>query len=148
MIFKRRAKRTERNSITADIRNEISQKCLDPERLVGNLTLALSKKINGTSGHVHIHFRNKSDHLVIVWSNGRLREIVAKSPRCEKGQCVKWDRSQFADYEREEVPGQFYNEIERIRTNEGGFSKTWSSWQGFIDWLIQENNYEKKFHSI
>lgn len=148
MIFKRKSEKTEQGGISVGVRNETSQECLNPDRLVVNLTLAFSKKIKSTSDHMHINFCGKSDHLVVVWSSGRLREIAAKSPRCEKGQCVKWDRSQFADYKREEVLGQFYNEIEHIRTNEGGFSKTWSSWQGFVDWLIQENNYEKKFHPI
>ncbi len=148
MFFKRKREKTEHSGISVIVRNETSQECLNPDRLVGNLTLALSKKIEGTSGHVHIHFRGKSDHLIIIWSNGRLREMVAKSPGCEKGQCVKWDESQFTDYKREDVLREFYNEIERIRIDSGGFNKTWPSWQAFIDWLIQENNYGKEFNSI
>lgn len=138
MFFERKRKETEASSISVIVRNETLQQCLDPDRLVGNLTLALTKRIKSTSGHVHIHFYDKSDHLVIVWSNGKLREIVAKSQDCEKDQCVKWDRSQFADYKREDVLGQLYNEIEQIRIDDGGFNKTWFSYSEFIEWLIEE----------
>jgi len=120
-----------------DIINEISQECLNLDRLVGNLTLALSKKTKSTSGHVHIHFHGKSDHIVVIWSNGRLRKIVAKTPRCEKGLCVKWENSQFCDYERGKVLEKLYDKIERIEIDEEEFNKTWASYDELISWLIE-----------
>lgn len=135
MIFDSKSERTGPVNTVAT-KNEISQECLNPEHLVGNLTLSLSKKIKSTSGHIHVHFRNKSDHLVIVWSNGVLREIVAKSPGCKKGRCVKWAKSQFCDYKREEIIEKLHSEIERMEVDEGDFKKTWPSYSDFIDWLI------------
>lgn len=138
MFFKRKREETEGGGVSVIVKNETSEQCLDPDKLSENLTLALSKKMNGTSGHIHIHFRGKSDHLIIVWSHGRLREIVAKSQGCEKGQCVKWDRSEFADYEKKDVLVQLYGEIELMRIDEGGLNKKWRSYSEFIDWLIKE----------
>lgn len=140
MIFAGKSKRSKQNIADVDIRNQISQVCLNPNGLVEKLSNVLFKKIKHTSGHIHIHFRGKSDHLVIVWPNGMLREIVAKSQGCEKGQCVKWDKSQFTDYKREDVLGEFYNEVERMEINEGRFNKTWPSYQAFTDWLIKKLN--------
>jgi len=82
-----------------DVKREIFQEHLNPDRLAENLSLALSKKTGSTSGHIHIHFCGRSDHFVIVWSNGRLKQIVAKSPRCKKGRYLRWEYSQFCDYE-------------------------------------------------
>ncbi len=120
-----------------DVKREIFQEHLNPDRLAGNLSLALSKKTGSTSGHIHIHFCGKSDHIVIVWSNGRLRRIAAKSPRCEKGRCLRWKYSQFCDYEKQEVLENLYDEIERIEIDEEGFSKTWVSYDELISWLIE-----------
>jgi len=53
---------------------------------------------------------------------------------------MKWDKSEFADYKREYVLGEFYNEIEHMKIDEGGFNKTWPSWQAFIDWLVKKLN--------
>ena len=73
---------------------------------------------------------------MIVWSNGMLREIAAKSFGRKKGQCVKWGKSQFCDYRREDVLEKLHSEIERMEVNEGDFNKTWPSYSQFIDWLI------------
>jgi len=37
-----------------DVRNKVSQERLNPDRLVGILTLALFKKIKSTSGHIYL----------------------------------------------------------------------------------------------
>ena len=55
MIFDRKSERTVPDNTVA-MKNKISQECLNPEHLVGNLTLALSKKIKSTSGYIHVHF--------------------------------------------------------------------------------------------
>ncbi len=136
MIFDSKSERTGAFNTVA-IKNEISQECLNPEHLVGNLTLALSNKIKSTSGHIHVHFRNKSDHLIIAWSSGMLRKIAVKSRSCKKGRCVKWEKSQFCDYKREDVLEKLHGEIERMEVDEGDFNKTWPSYSDFIDWLIE-----------
>jgi len=115
-------------------RNDIMCKVND---ISGNLTLGLSKKTKSTSGHIHFYFRNKSDHIVIVWSNGLLKRIVAKSPHCKKGQCVKWEYSQFCDYKREEVIEKLCEEIEYAQIDRDGFNKRWSSYGDLIWWLVE-----------
>lgn len=127
--------------IDNDIINEISQECLNTDQLVGHLTLSLSKKIKSTSGHVHIHFRNKSDHIVIVWSNGRLREIGAKSAGCKKGQFVKWEISQFCDYKGQEVLEKLYDKIESMEIDGEEFNKIWLSYNEFIRWLVENRSF-------
>ncbi len=119
-------------------RNEIFQEYLDPDRLARNLTLAISKKTKSTSGHIHIHFRNRLDHVVYIWSNGLLRKVVAKSPDCPKGQCIKWERSDFCNYEPKEVIGQLHDEISFIRIDDWRLSKTWRSYRKFIRWLSKK----------
>ena len=120
-----------------DIKAEISQQCLNPDRLVGNLTLGLSKKTKSTSGHIHFYFQNKSDHLVFVWSNGLLKRVVAKSPHCKKGQCIKWENSQFCDYKQDKVLEILCDEIEYAEIDGDGFNKRWPSYNDLIRWLVE-----------
>ena len=124
-----------------DIGNEISQECLNPDRLVGILTLALFKKTKSTSGHIYFHFQNKSDHIVFAWSHGLLKEIAAKSPGCKKSRCSNWEKSEFCDYTREEVLEELYDEIERIEIDREDFNITWPSYSEFIRWLIENNSF-------
>lgn len=122
----------------SNIRAEISQQCLNPAQMAGNLALALSKRLKSTSGHIHSHFQNKSDHIVLVWSNGLLKRIVAKSPHCKKGQYVKWKHSLFCDYKQEEVLEKLCDEIERVEIDGNGFNKTWSSYGDLVWWLVEQ----------
>ncbi len=66
--------------IDVDIRNEVSEACLCPDYLAERLSGVLFEKTGRTSGHIHFHFRNNSDHIIFVWSEGKLKKIVAKSP--------------------------------------------------------------------
>jgi len=130
-------KKTKRNNSDNGIRDEISQVYLDPNYIVERLSCILAKKTNQTSGHIHFYFQNKSDHIIPIWSEGKLRKIVAKSPNCKKGQYIHWRDSEFCDYERKNVIRQFHNEIMRIKIDVNGFSKTWPSYTKFTKWLIK-----------
>ena len=119
-----------------DISSEIAELCLDPGYLAEWLSTASFEKTKDTSGHIHFYFRNKSDHIVFVWSEGKLKKLAAKSPGCKKGQYVHWKDSQFRDYNRDDILGKLYKEIECIEIDGDNFSKTWPSFNEFIEWLL------------
>lgn len=127
-------KTTESDKETEFASNELSKACLDPERLAGHLTLALSKKTKSTSGHTHIYSRSRFDHIVCVWSKGALRDIAAKSPHCQKGQCVKWEESECSDYEPKKVLSRFYDDVSSIQMDGERLAKTSRSYSELIRW--------------
>ena len=137
-MFGLQTKKIRQNNRGDDAGDEISVDVyLDPDYLVERLSRVLSKETNDASGHVHIHFRNKSDHIILTWSEGKLGKILAKSTSCKKGQYVHWGSSQFCDYEPEDVLRELYNEIEHIHIDSKKFNKTWLSYTEFIRWLIE-----------
>ena len=137
MNFKIKSKRTKQNNRALNIKNETSQVCLDPGYLVENLSAILFKNTKRTSGHIHFYFRNKSDHIIFSWSEGKLKKIVAKSPSCKKGQYVHWKHSQFCDYECEQILRELLSQIERIEIDGQNFNKARPSYNEFARWLIQ-----------
>jgi hypothetical protein len=120
-----------------NIDTQILNAYLDPNDLAEKLSEIHYKDTKHRSGHIHIHFRDKSDHIILVWSKGQLKRIIAKSPRCKKGQYVHWKDSEFRDYNRQDVLGELCNEIELITIDHDGVKNTWSSYYDFIDWLLQ-----------
>lgn len=120
----------------SNLDTQILNAYLDANDLVEKLSHVHFTKTNHRSGHIHIHFRDKSDHIIILWSKGMLKRIIAKSPRCKKGRHIRWKNSEFRDYNREEVLGELCNEIELITIDQDGFKKTWPSYYDFIDWLL------------
>ena len=120
-----------------DVDTQILHAYLDPNDLAKKLSQVHFKDTKHNSGHIHIHFRDKSDHIILVWSEEKLKRIIAKSPRCKKGQYVHWKDSEFRDYNREDVLCELCNEIELITIDHNGSEKTWPSYYDFIDWLMQ-----------
>lgn len=116
---------------------QILRACLDPYDLVEWLSEVHCMNTGRRSGHVHLYFCNKSDHIILVWSKGRLKRIIAKSPRCKKGQYIRWEESQFRSYQREDVLEKLCDEIELVKIDDGGFHKSWPSYAGFVNWLRQ-----------
>ncbi len=114
---------------------QILRACLDPNDLVEWLSEVHFVNTSHRSGHVHFYFRDKSDHIILVWSKGQLKKIIAKSPRCKKGQYIRWEESQFRDYQSEEILEKLCDEIELVRIDDGGFNQSWPSYAGFINWL-------------
>lgn len=130
-------KKTKRNNMDDRIRDKISQVYLDPNYIVERLSSILAKETNGTSGHIHFYFRTKSDHIILIWSEGKLRKIIAKSLSCEKDQYVHWTDSEFCNYEREDILRRFHNEIERVEIDVAGFRKMWPSCPKFMKWSVE-----------
>lgn len=116
--------------------DEVLEVCLDPEELAARLTDVLFKRTGRSYGHVHFHFRNKSDHIIFFWADGQVDKILAKSSHSKKGQYTHWVDSEFSDYERKDVLKELHNEIERIKIDDG-FKKTWRSYAKFIIWLVE-----------
>ena len=114
MIFGAKRQITKQNDRDVDVRNEISEACLNPDYLAERLSSVLFEKTKHTSGHIHFHFRGKSDHIILIWSEGKSKKIAAKSPDCKKGRHTHWKDSQFRDYNREDVLRELYDEIKRI----------------------------------
>ena len=139
MIFGIKSKKSKQNNKKVDVSGEISQAYLDPNYLAEKLSSLLFEKTKHTSGHVHIHFRNKSDHIILVWSQGKLKRIIAKSPGCKKGEYKSWHDSEFSDYERDDVFRELYNEIECLEIEDNSLNETWASFSEFINWLIENS---------
>lgn len=137
MIFETKSKVPKQRNRDAGSVNEMWEVCLCPDYLVERLSGVLFEKTGQTSGHIHFHFRNNSDHIIFVWSEGKLKKIVAKSPGYRKGQHGHWKDSRFRDYNREDVLMRLYNAIECIEIDGDSFNKTWSSYSAFISWLIE-----------
>ncbi len=123
--------------MSKDIDTQILQAYLDPNDLVEKLSQVHLKNTKHHSGHIHFHFRDKSDHIILVWSKGKFKQTIAKSPRCKNGQYVHWKDSEFRDYNREDVLGELCDEIELVTIDHDCLNKTWPSYYDFIDWLLQ-----------
>lgn len=126
------------NNENSKIIDEISRECLNVECLIKKLGSRYLSETQQFSGHIHFHFRQKSDHIIFVWSMEQLKRIVAKSQDCEKNKRIPWESSQFCDCKPEDALGKFYNEIEYIEVDEPFFSKKWLSYAEFIKWLIKD----------
>ena len=109
----------------------------DINNLVKKLSAIFSKKSRQIRGHIHFYFQDKTDHIILAWSKGKVKQIIAKSPHCKKGEYVKWGSSQFCDYKPEDVLGKLYDKIKDIRIDDGNFRKTWPSYAKFIKWLTE-----------
>lgn len=117
--------------------SQMLQACLDPNDLIEKLSEVHFKNTNHRSGHIHFYFHGRSHHVIFVWSKGRLKRIIAKSPRCKKGQYIHWNDSQFSDYHCEDVLEELCDEIELVTIDDGGFNMSWPSYSRFMKWLLQ-----------
>jgi len=115
--------------------NKIAMECLNPENLIERLSAYMLAITHHHSGHIHFYLRGKSDHIIFIWLQGKLRRIEAKSPDCEKHECIEWEDSQFCDYKPKNVLRKLHNEIECMEINGHTFKKRWPSYIKFIEWL-------------
>ena len=127
MFFKRN-RQTEQNNKNVEM--------YDPDCLVKKLSDVFSRKTRRRSGHVHFYFRNKSDHIILLWLEGWLDKILAKSANCKKGRYTHWEDSGFSNYKRQDILQELHNEIERVEID-SGLSKAWSSYAQFVNWLTK-----------
>ncbi len=116
-------------------RGEIAKEYLNPDDLVRKLSAVFRKETGRQWGHVHFYCRGKSDHIILVWKEGKLDKLIAKSPGCEKGEYVRWEESQFSPCKKNDVIRELYKEINRVVIDDEDFYKAWSSYGEFVKWL-------------
>jgi len=126
------------NNENGKIIEDTARECFNVQCFIKKLSSRYLSETKQFTGHIHFHFRKKSDQIIFVWSMDQLKRIVAKSQHCKKNQYVPWGSSEFRDCKPEDVLGKFYNEIEYIETDEPFFSKKWLSYAEFIKWLIKD----------
>ncbi len=87
------------------------------------------------AGHVHFHVNDHPDHLVLLCSRKTLGKVVAKSPECDQGECIPWDRSSFREYNQEKVIRDLNQEINQVRIDAADYQMSWPTLADFICWL-------------
>ena len=93
------------------------------------------RKTGHNGGHVHFIYKDKKDHLVLIFHNERLKDIVAKNKDCKKGESIEWASSEFSSLSPKEAFIRFSDQIEKIIIDGPGFLGEWSSMIDFLDWL-------------
>ncbi len=87
------------------------------------------------AGHVHFHVNDHPDHLVLLCSRRALGKVVAKSPVCDQGECIPWDRSSFREYNQEKVIRDLSQMINLVRIDAADYQMSWPTLADFICWL-------------
>ena len=93
------------------------------------------RDIGHTGGHVHFHISGHPDHIILICRERELGKVVAKSPTCEKGECLRWDQSSFACFDRENILKQMAGDISLIRIDVDGVEMSWPTLEDFLSWL-------------
>ena len=86
-------------------------------------------------GHVHFHVRGHEDHLILLCSRNALGKVIAKSPACGKGECIRWEKSSFSRVEPEEALATFAPEINLVRIDAADYEMSWPTMADFLCWL-------------
>lgn len=131
--------RPKQNTRNISIKSEMRKACLNPDYLVKKLSVALFKNTRHVMGYIHFYFRDESDHIVLICSKGRLKQIVVKSPDCKKDEYVEWGISQFRNHKHENVLKELYHQIGYIEIEGSGFTKIFTSYDEFIQWVIMNS---------
>lgn len=107
---------------------------IDIDILIGQFGKAIFKRTEQSSGHIHIHFKGFKDHIILFYSEGKLDEILTKSPNCKKGTYINWKLSEFAGYQPKDALKGLQSEIKKIEIDEIR-PITWSSYKELLEWL-------------
>ncbi|HPJ72771.1 MAG TPA: response regulator [bacterium] len=86
-------------------------------------------------GHVHFHVRGHEDHLILLCGRHAMGKVIVKSPKCGKGECIRWDRSSFADCNPESAIRDFSDAIELVRVDAADYEMSWPTLADFLCWL-------------
>lgn len=87
------------------------------------------------AGHVHFHVQDHSDHLILLCSRRNLGKVVAKSPECDQGECISWDRSSFHEFNPEKVIRDLSQKIVLVRIDAADYQMSWPTLADFLCWL-------------
>ncbi len=88
------------------LRREQAQPEHRPESIVRLLSRVTINGSRLSSGHIHIHVKGFSDHLILRWRRsmfGALTEVAVKSKRHKQGHVSQFQDSEFHDYSSTDV---------------------------------------------
>ena len=107
----------------------------DPDALVRLISQAPVDGASLGSGHLHIHVSGFSEHLLLVWEDGMLREVAAKSARHASGRCGSLRNSAFRRHSPHAVLARLRDRLAQVRLHCGSYERTWTSFAEFRSWL-------------
>ena len=87
------------------------------------------------NGHVHFHIEGHEDHIILLCDRKHLGKMIAKSPQCEQGECVKWEESSFAHLETDNALKDLNQKISMVRIDAADYQMSWPTLADFICWL-------------
>lgn len=108
---------------------------VDIDNLAKDICLAFRKVTGHNSGHVYFKFKGQKHYLVLVCYNERVQQIVAKDKECQKGECIDWDNSEFANFSPKAAFLELFYKINTIIIDEPLIQREWHSFDEFQDWL-------------
>lgn len=106
-------------------------------RLARQISLAFKNITGDAFGHAHFIYNGKKEHLILVCDGQGPEKIVAKGRHCKKGECLRWERSEFSALSPERAFLQFLPNVRRIIIEHPAIRKTWHSFRQFQVWLNQ-----------
>lgn len=86
-------------------------------------------------GHIHFHVQGHPDHLILLCGRHSSGKVIAKSPGCKKGECVKWDQSTFSGFDPETVLKDVSREINQVRVDSADYEMSWPTLADFLCWM-------------
>jgi len=86
-------------------------------------------------GHVHFHAEGFSDHIILLCSRHTMGKVIAKSPQCGKGECVKWERSSFSQFDPDKIFSEIGQKINLVRVDAADYEMSWPTLADFLCWL-------------
>ncbi len=87
------------------------------------------------NGHVHFHIDGHEDHIILLCDRKHLGKMIAKSPECEQGECIKWDQSSFAHLAPDAALKDLNQKISQVRIDAADYQMAWPTLADFICWL-------------
>ncbi len=90
-------------------------------------------------GHVHFHFQDFDDHVILLCQRGNVGKMIAKSSTCAKGRYLRWENSQFAAHNPDKVLVKLAPRVNDVRVDTSDYDLRWSTMYDFLCWL--EINY-------
>jgi len=107
----------------------------DPESIVELLSQVTVNGYRLSSGHIHIHVLDFSDHLVFIWQEGMFRRIVAKSREQRKGRYRPLRNSEFRKYFPMTILARLQRRLGMVRLQYSDIEFTWPLFEDFMAWL-------------
>lgn len=108
---------------------------LNPRFLAREVFRKIFREGLDLGGHVHFHVEGFSDHIILLCSRRTLGKVIAKSPQCGKGECIKWEKSSYAQYDPDKIFSQFGQNINLVRVDAADYEMSWPTLADFLCWL-------------